>query len=801
MPARLGLPAGIAGIKMGVAVACESSRSRPPIARFILFRLKLFGGISLEGPDGPVGGRAVQRHRLAVLSLLAMARQQGLTRDKLIGYVWPDADDARARPLLSDSIYRINQALAGDAVTAHGDVLRLNPERVSCDAAEFVDALERGDHARAVELHSAPFLDGFYVPEAGAFERWSETERQHLREEKVRALEALAANAADVASSVRWLRQLAAEEPYNARIALELMRALERSGERAEAVRHAQTYARVVREQLEVEPDPEVLAYAESLRAAPAPAPIPAHAPAITVTPARSTPTPDTNIAQPVAPALPGRGARKRWLRPLPVALLLAVLLVAVLAIVRRRDEGGALPRDASIVVLPFADQSPTRDQEYIADGITEELMVNLANVPGMKVVGRTTAFAFKGQSPDARELGKRLNVNAILSGSVRVADDRLRVTAQLMDAESGFELWAETYDRARTDVIGIQEEIARSIVARLRGQAEPRAPNVATSSTDDPEAYNLYLRGRYEWHKRTEQGMRAAADYFARATLRAPQYARAYAGLGDTHAVLGFYDYLPPRNAFPLAKIAAQRALQLDSTLAEAHATLGYVALYYEWQWAQAEHEFERSLELNPRYSTAHQWYANYLTAMGRFDEAVRAMRNAMDIDPLSLIANAALGWVLYYSGDYPAALRQLDQTLQLNPEFELAHLWRGLALLELERHAEALQSLTRAVELSRGSAISTAMLARACALAGEPARARELLAGLESQRAARYAPSYEIAKVYDALGEREEALDWLDRAFEERSHSIAFLLVDPQLRGMRDDPRFRRVVDAAGL
>lgn len=759
-----------------------------------MFRLKLFGGISLEGPQGPVAGRAAQRHRLAMLALLGVARDQGLTRDKLIGYLWPDAGDERARRVLSDSIYRINQALGGDAVMAVGDVLRLNPQRVSCDAAEFRAAIARRDFQRAVELHTAPFLDGFYLPDGDEFERWSGVERQQFAQEKIRALEALAGDATDPAAGVRWWRLLAAESPYSSRVALELMRALERAGERAGAVQHAQTHARLVREHLDLDADPEVLAYADQLRALP---PV-AATPRPVTTASADVPLPEPGAAAPTATAV-----RKRPTRRIAAVLTLVVAVAVILALVWRRDDARAtLGAGTSIVVLPFADQSPRQDHEYFADGITEELMVKLANRPGLKVVGRTTAFAFKGKSPDAREISERLKVDAILSGSVRVADNRLRVTAQLMDANSGFELWAETYQRERADVLDIQEEIARAIVARLSGQpAQIPAAAVATSSSDDPEAYNLYLRGRYEWHKRTEQGLRAAADYFAQATLRAPQYARAYAGLGDAHAVLGFYDYLPPRNAFPQAKSAALRALQLDPTLAEAHATLGYVALYYEWQWAEAERQFKRSIELNPRYSTAHQWYANLLTAMGRFDEAVREMRTAMDIDPLSLIANAALGWTLYYAGDYHAAIQQLDQTLKLNADFELAHLWRGLALLELERHTEAQQALARAVQLSRGSAISTALLARAYALAGETTHARELLAGLEQGRDARYAPSFEIAKVYDALGERAAALRWLERARAERSHSIAFLLVDPQLRGLHDDAAFTRIVRETGL
>jgi TolB-like protein/DNA-binding SARP family transcriptional activator/Tfp pilus assembly protein PilF len=774
---------------MGGRLVAGSPRSRLLIARFILFRLKLFGGISLQGPSGPLTGRAVQRHRLGLLALLGGMPSSGLTRDKLIAYLWPDAVPDRARALLSDSIYRINQAVGGEAVVVIGDVLRLNPERVWCDVVEFRSAMDRQDWQRAVEIHSAPFLDGFYLSDAAEFERWSEIERQQLAQEKLRALEMLARAAQDPASSVRWWRSLAAESPFSSRIALELMRALEGAGERAAAIQHAQAYTQLMRDELELPADQEVRAYAERLRTEPLQS---AH------TPVR------LNLAEPathvVTPPASGTAppARRSWQ---PLALLLAAVSAVVLVVagVLRNEQNPAGDAVTSIVVLPFSDHSPRRDQEYFADGITEELMVRLARTPGLKVVGRTSAFAFKGKPVDARELAARLNVNVILSGSVSRAEEQVRITAQLVDANTGFEIWSETYQRETAEVLHIQGDIAGAIAERLRLRlGDSTAARAAAFVADDPDAYNLYLRGRFEWHKRTEQGLRNAVTYLKQAVARMPEHARGHAALGDAYAVLGFYDYMPPRTAFPAAKAAALRALQLDPTLAEAHNTLGYVALYHEWEWQRGEQEFLRSLELNPRYSTAHQWYANYLTAMGRFDEAVREMRSAQEIDPLSLIANAALGWVWYYAGEYERAVEQLDRTLELNRDFELAHLWRGLALQELQRFAEAKLALERAVQLSGGSAISTALLAQFHAVSGNAQAARQLLVSVQNNS---YAPSYEIAKVYGALGERSRALEWLRRARDERSHSMAFLRVDPQLRSLRGDARFDSLLREVGL
>lgn len=781
-----------------------------------MFRLKLFGGACVDGLEGPLTGRAVQRRRLALLALLAVARGRGVGRDKLVAFLWPDSDTERARHLLSDSVYRINQALDGEAIVAVGDELRINALRLPSDVAEFGDAMEAGDWERAVELQSSPFLDGFFLTGADEFERWVEVERQRHTRERARALEALAAGAeSDPAHAARWWRMLAADDPYSSRVALQLMRTLGRAGERAAAVQHARTHAVLVREDLGVEPDAEVLRYAERLttdsaaesdRVVVSPAESPAES-VITAPSSEAVDQPDrVEAAEPARALMAGVQPRTRrrsavWV-VVPVGAIVALAII-VAALVRGGVRARAPAGPIAIVVLPFVDQSPASDQEYFADGITEELIVKLAKVDGFKLVGRTSAFAFKGKAVDAREIAARLNVSALLTGSIRKAENRLRITAQLVDATNGYEMWSETYEREQEDVFAIQDEISRAIVMRLRGRltGSDEARLATSSSTHDPDAYNLYLNGRFEWHKRTEQGLRNAAEYFRQAVARAPEYARAHVGLGDAYAVLGFYDYLPPAEAFPRAKEAARRAVQLDATLAEPHATLGYVALYYEWDWANAEEEFRRTIDLDPSYSTGHQWYANFLTAMGRFDEAAREMRAAQEVDPLSLIANAALGWVLYYAGDYERAIDQCTRTLELNPNFELAYLWRGLAREELGRIAEEIDDLGRAVQLSGGSAISNAALARARALSGERDLARAMLRELEKRGGAGYVPSFEIAKIHEALGDRASALQWLRRAYAQRSHSMVFLAVDPQLSNLRNDPEFRRLVREVGL
>jgi tetratricopeptide (TPR) repeat protein len=432
-----------------------------------------------------------------------------------------------------------------------------------------------------------------------------------------------------------------------------------------------------------------------------------------------------------------------------------------------------------------------------------------LGRVQGVRVASRTSSFAFKGTTSDVREVGTRLGVATVLDGSVRTADSTLRITARLSDARNGYQLWSRTYERKREDVFAIQEEISRSIVETLKGTLVGRADSAATARPGtDLEAYNLYLRGRhalymkgrYSWYRRTEEGLRSAAAYFSRAIEKDSTYALAHAGLADAHAVLGFYDYLPPRAAFPMAERAARRAMALDSTLVQPYATLGYVALYHTWNWPRAEEWFTRAIEVGPRYSTAHQWYANFLTVRARFGEAERAMGRAQEIDPLSLIASAAQGWVLYYAGEFDRAAEQCRLTLELDPEYAVAILWRGWALQELGRASEAVALLGSAAELTQRSALFVASLARAQAMAGDRAAAGGLLRELETRAARDYVPTYEVAKVHLALGARARALELLERAYEERSHSMVFIGIDPQLRPLHGEPRFEGLVRRVG-
>jgi TolB-like protein/DNA-binding winged helix-turn-helix (wHTH) protein/Tfp pilus assembly protein PilF len=502
-----------------------------------------------------------------------------------------------------------------------------------------------------------------------------------------------------------------------------------------------------------------------------------------------------------IEPLPPAQWQEPTWLRK---SLVVAALVVAVGTGIAMFRPGADVPSDPlavpsrgefnTLAILPFVNASGDPNDEYFSNGLAEELMDRLSRETGFRVVSRTSAFALKGRNIDAQEIGKLLGADSLVEGSVRRDHNRLRITVRLVDSRDGYQLWSETYDRRMEDVFVVQDEIAHSVANALLGRLlrPAEADELAVTATD-PVAFDHYLKGRFNWHRRTEPAMLSAVEHFENAVALAPDYAPAWVGLGDAYAVLGFYDYLAPADAFPKARNAADRALRLDPDNASALATLGYTALYYDWNLPEAEAKFLQSIALAPDNSKTHQWYANLLTAAGRFEEAEQEMRRAQQLDPLSLIASAALGWVRYHAGQNESALEQFRLTLALDPDFELAYLWSGSVFEELGEYDDALLMLKEAVTRSGGSGISTASLARLHALRGEREDAERLLAGL--LESASYVPSYEISKALFALQESERANEWLQRAFEQRSHSLVFLRVDPQLAAHRSDAAFIRL------
>lgn len=452
---------------------------------------------------------------------------------------------------------------------------------------------------------------------------------------------------------------------------------------------------------------------------------------------------------------------------------------------------------DQSIAVLPFANLSTVPENEYLSDGITEEITNALTQIEGLGVASRTSAFAFKGKNLDIRRIGEQLNVTSVLEGSVRRAGNRLRITAQLVNVSDGYHLWSERFDREMEDVFAIQDEIAGAIVTTLKGRlaAEKHAQTVKRY-TQNLEAYELYLKGRYVEKTRTRDGLTKGIEYFEKAIGEDEKYALAYTGLADSYYLQAWYRYLAPKEVFPLAKVAAAKALEIDEQLPEAHTSQGVVSFYYDWDWESAKRAFTRALELNPSDATAMHAYAEYLAARNRLDDALTMVTQAHQFDPLSLTINAGVGWIHYFRRDYGESIRQFEKTIELDPDYVFLNWFLGQSYLMNGLGDEAMAAFRRGLDRSGNHPGMAAYLALACARAGETEEALELLHGLESRIAEAYVPLDYLSVVCMGLGKTKEALGWLEQACDERALHLVFLGVDPVFDELRSDPRFTRVL-----
>jgi serine/threonine protein kinase len=437
--------------------------------------------------------------------------------------------------------------------------------------------------------------------------------------------------------------------------------------------------------------------------------------------------------------------------------------------------------KEASIAVLPFADLSPHRDQEYFCDGIAEELINALTKIANLKVASGSSAFQFKGKGHDIQEVGEKLNVKTVLEGSVRKAGNRLRITAELVNVSDGYHLWAEKFDCEMQDIFAIQDEISLTIVDKLKVKLlREEKEKLIKRHTQDVVAYNLYLKGRYFWNKRAKQGFSKAIEYFEQAIAKDPRFSLAYSGLADTYNLLGFYCHLAPHNTFPKAKTAALKALEIDDTVPEAYASLGFANLYYDWNWQAARNNFLKAIALGPGYATAHHWYAEYLVVMGRMDEALEEARQALECDPFSLVMNILLGWVYYYSGQLDQAIEQFRKTLDMDPNFAPAHFFLALTLVQKPRFEEAIEEFQKArVQFGESPLIEVA-LGHAYALWKKRDELNGVLEKLEKMAAQIYVPPYFQAAIYTDIGDIDQAFLLLQKCREERDLWFSFLKVD---------------------
>jgi TolB-like protein/Flp pilus assembly protein TadD len=480
------------------------------------------------------------------------------------------------------------------------------------------------------------------------------------------------------------------------------------------------------------------------------------------------------------------------------------VLTLAILAFFHRptspksnRLQAPAIP-SKSIAVLPFENLSEEKGNEYFAEGVQDEILARLAKVADLKVVSRTSTQHYKSSPDNLPQIAKQLGVANILEGTVQKSGTQVRVNVQLINALTDAHLWAEIYDRKLTDIFKVESDIAKTIAETLQARlTDSEVHALATRPTENSEAHQLYLKGRYFWNKTTAEDIKKAIDYFNRAIGVDPNYALAYVGLADAYLLLPFITGGLPQDCYPKAKAAAQKALEIDATLGEAHIALGEALRVYDFDYAQASTEFRRGLQLNPNYANGHWRHSWLLAALGRFDEAFAEMKRAAELDPLSLIINTDLGYLYAVTGRYDQAIAQLRRTLEIHPNFYYAHGTLGQAF-EFNGSLDAALTEYRKTRELTDDPFVLAELAHVYAVSGNKTEARKFLNEMNEVAKHRYVEAYAFAIVYLALGEKEEALRWLEKSYQDHAGAdLAFIRIDPLLAPLRGDPRFEKLAN----
>ena len=481
------------------------------------------------------------------------------------------------------------------------------------------------------------------------------------------------------------------------------------------------------------------------------------------------------------------------------VALL---LVLGIFTLWTLRPKNNPSPVIRSLAVLPLENLSDDPSQDYFSDGMTDELITELAQISQLRVISRTSVMTYKGARKSLPQIARELNVDAVIEGAVLRSGGQVRITAQLILAPTDKHLWAQSYEGDGSQTLALQKQVARAIAEEIRIELTPHERDVLKSvKAVNPDAYEAYLKGRYFWNKRTGDSLKKAADYFKQAIEKDANYAPAYAGLADSYALLGDWEYgvMAPTEAYPRAKAAATKALELDNTLGEAHISLAFSLDGFDWDFASAGREFKRGIELNPGYATGHQWYAGHLTLLGRDSEAIAEMKKAEDLDPLSLIIGADLAEDLLIAHRYEEAIQQIRKIMDIDPNFALAHYQLSQVFVRRHEYNEAIAELQKAVSLSGGSTTCTSGLAYAYAVSGRRNDAVKILNDLKKRSNGDFLNAPEIASVYVGLDQRDQAMAWLETGYASRFNPG--VLMRPPFDPLRSDPRFRNLLHRIGL
>jgi DNA-binding SARP family transcriptional activator len=725
-------------------MANRSSRSALAIHLLGRFRVSAFGK-TVDDSQWP------RPQSKLLLKLLALDPKHQLHRQQIIDAIWPDLDAERGAAQLHKIIHLARRALeprqelAADSqfiLTRGQQVMLAAPGGVWIDSEQFeagcVQAFRSGlpsDCENALALYAGDLLsDDLYAD-------WCTRRRDQFRalyQELLMKLGGIYAAQGQYALAITRFESLVAAEPSNEEAHRELMRLYAFAGRRSDALRQFRRCSDAVRNELDALPE-------------------------------------DATIQ-----------------------LYRRILANGIRPVTSGRDDFHEAAIE-TLAVLPFHNDTGDANLAYLSSGIAESLIKNLSQIPRLRVLAYSTVARYKGRDLNPRRLGRDLTVRALVTGRIARADRAFTITAELVDTSTGSVLWSQQYQSRQSRVLNIQEEISREITATLRVQMTVEERNrLLKRYTQDADAYTLYLKGRFHWNKRTATGLKQGIDYFEKAIQRDPSYVLVHSGLADCYSLLSLYSVMSPRQAMPRAKAAARKALALDQASAEAHTSLALTCLYYDWDWTAAEREFQCAIDRNPNYATAHHWYHEYLTAMGRFEDQLAEILRAQELDPLSLIINTDVGWGLYYARRFDEAIEQLRRTLELDANFAVAHLMLGLAYAQTNCLSDALASVKRAIELSSDTPLTLAIgaLGYVLAISGKPAEARAVMQNLQERPEARYASDYCQSLVLAGLGEHAQAAASLENAFRQRYDRMIYLNVEPIFDQLRSNGRFRDLI-----
>lgn len=773
------------------------------------------GTLDLRSEGTQVRSVLTQPKRLALLAYLAVAEPRGFhARERLLALFWPESDQERARNALRQSLHYLRRSLGDGVIVSRGDhEVAIAPDALRCDALAFDEALARDRAAEALDLYQGEFLAGLFVDDAPSVEHWIEGQRTRYRRAAVQAARTGAATEdarGGRSAAILLLRRALTIDPHDEGVLAELLELHEQAGNRTGAIQDFEAFRKRLDVDMGLEPSAAIEAIVERIGASgertshplePALPPVAQHV-AAPPDPLREPLHPLAHLAPTRLEAGGSRARRVRWVHWAGTGLGLAGLAVVVAVLV---DPSPAtpppltLPNDPlAVAVLPFVNMSGDPTREFLSDGMAEELTNALARVPELRIVARTSAFSFKGHQVAVDSIARALRATHIVEGSVRTSGPQIRVTAKLVDAESGYQLWGGTFEGRAADLFHVQDSIAGAIVAALEPSLGIQTSATFERPTSDPEAHADFLRGLAARGRDTPEGIGQAEDYFRRAVERDSSYARPWAGLAEIRSVDAYRRVIPEETGYRDARAFAERALALDPSLASAHVVLGRIAGEHDWDFVTAEHHYRRALELEPSNVIPLRGLARLLSHLGRSEEALELSRRSLELDPVSPVAHRWLGSAYMLAGEHERAVEILEGVVDLDPDNLLASMSLAISLSALGRHDEAVAAAARALNGAPDEQLFVAHAAVIQADAGNMPRARELLARLEALPRPAF---YYRAMILGALGETDAAFESLERAMKNRESVLAQIGVMPSFDRLRGDARFDAVLRRVGL